>query len=615
MAAPHVVRANPRPLEPERRLAALARARGPLRRVIAALAGRLVTRRGWERLGYARLADYARERLGLSARSLQDLARVDRQLAALPGLEATLMSGRLPWSKVRLLARFTTAADEEYWIAHAVHRSVRVLEREVRAVDRGSREGGGLSTDEDASDTEPVRAVRIRAPAALCFKWMRTREYAAKVAGERIAPSAALEMVAAEALSALPVPLAGAAADPSSGTSWRDATAAEAGTHPREPASPGGAEVMANVCAAQGRETGAERVELPPFLRPLLRNLDAADPFDLDLRLRRAVRLEQRLDAEIAPLLRYVSASEYPWRTRYQTLAIFARECLGMSPRKARALLRLERVGDRCPELRAAYRDGVLSWVQAQLLAPLLLGAAEGDWRRRWVDWAQGVTVRRLEENIDRALLWRETDPRAWEACREEPERAAGAPGEPLAERPHGERQTCAQPTEPRGHASIRVSGPHDVARLFQAVLCTVRRAIEQETGRLPSEAEGFETMIDHALRTWGVDDLWLRQRLRRSMGKKYAIFERDDWRCTVPGCTSRRNLQAHHVVFRSAGGSDALENQTTLCAHHHHRGVHAGTVRILGTAPGALRFELGTRAGRPPLVRYGSGDRVAATG
>jgi hypothetical protein len=343
-----------------------------------------------------------------------------------------------------------------------------------------------------------------------------------------------------------------------------------------------------------------------------------ADPFELDARLRRAVRLEQRLDAQIAPLLRHVIASEYEWRGRYRTLASLARDCLGMSPRKARALLQLERAGDLCPELRAAYRDGAISWVQARLLAPLLLGDAEGDWRRTWVDWAQGVTVRLLEEAVDRALLWREADPPAWEACREEPDRAASTLRDPghgrrESELASAERKTCAQPTDPLARVSLRITAPLDVARLFNAVLSTLRRAMERETGRLPTEAEGFETMIDHALHTWGVDDPWLRQRLRRSMGNKYAVFERDGWRCTVPGCTSRRNLHAHHIVFRSAGGSDALENQTTLCAHHHQRGVHAGYVRIGGRAPGTLCFELGTRAGGPPLVVYRSGDRVAA--
>jgi hypothetical protein len=62
-------------------------------------------------------------------------------------------------------------------------------------------------------------------------------------------------------------------------------------------------------------------------------------------------------------------------------------------------------------------------------------------------------------------------------------------------------------------------------------------------------------------------------------------------------------------VVFRSAGGSDALTNRTTLCAWHHLRGVHAGVIDCTGRAPDALVFELGLRAGRPPLARYRSGD------
>jgi hypothetical protein len=85
-----------------------------------------------------------------------------------------------------------------------------------------------------------------------------------------------------------------------------------------------------------------------------------------------------------------------------------------------------------------------------------------------------------------------------------------------------------------------------------------------------------------------------------------------DGWRCAVPACSSHANLHAHHVVFRSAGGSDASSNLITLCAWHHQRGVHGGLVRIQGRAPDRLRFELGVRSGRPPLAVYLSGDRVA---
>ena len=40
---------------------ALARAQAPLRRAVVAVTGQLVDTRGWERLGFARLRDYATE--------------------------------------------------------------------------------------------------------------------------------------------------------------------------------------------------------------------------------------------------------------------------------------------------------------------------------------------------------------------------------------------------------------------------------------------------------------------------------------------------------------------------------------------------------------------------
>jgi hypothetical protein len=103
----------------------------------------------------------------------------------------------------------------------------------------------------------------------------------------------------------------------------------------------------------------------------------------------------------------------------------------------------------------------------------------------------------------------------------------------------------------------------------------------------------GLETVVDHAIATW--------LRVGRRFGD-YADFERDGWRCTVPACTARRNLQSHHIVFLSAGGPDASWNRTTLCAWHHQRGVHGGLVGIRGRAPDRLEFVLG-------VGRFGSGD------
>jgi 5-methylcytosine-specific restriction endonuclease McrA len=45
-------------------------------------------------------------------------------------------------------------------------------------------------------------------------------------------------------------------------------------------------------------------------------------------------------------------------------------------------------------------------------------------------------------------------------------------------------------------------------------------------------------------------------------------VLDRDGWRCQF--CGSSKDLQAHHVAYRSQLGDDALENLITLCATCH---------------------------------------------
>ncbi len=114
--------------------------------------------------------------------------------------------------------------------------------------------------------------------------------------------------------------------------------------------------------------------------------------------------------------------------------------------------------------------------------------------------------------------------------------------------------------------------------------------------------------MLEHAFESWTTD---LGDKRTRAA---HRVFDRDGWRCTVPGCSSHRELHDHHIRFRSAGGSDDESNRTTLCAWHHLRGVHAGParLRLRGNAPRRLSFELGLRRGAPPLLRYGANDRLS---
>ena len=92
--------------------------------------------------------------------------------------------------------------------------------------------------------------------------------------------------------------------------------------------------------------------------------------------------------------------------------------------------------------------------------------------------------------------------------------------------------------------------------------------------------------MAAHFVETWGAV-------LKARPTPQRRAVERDGGLCQVPGC-SRAAAHAHHVRFRSAGGTDEAGNLVALCAAHHLHGVHRGWVRVRGRAPDALVWELG---------------------
>lgn len=654
-------------------LRTLARARGPARRLLAALAARMVAIRGWERIGYARLGDYARERLGLAARSIHDLAHVHDALGTLPAAEAAMVEGRLTWTKVRLLARAASAGDEAVWVAFAERTTAAALAHEVRKADRaclertgvagaagrGSRRVLALETDEDGSEVVASENVIVRCTRRVQAKWYHTRTLARRVAGAPIPAWQCLESVAAEVISGFPLDAEAAGAlalveprEPSLriGGDGRAANGCEAASVEARRASEVSAREPANRCArtdlaeAAGgvpldgglrgieRDGGLTPADLPPELAGSAREIGLADAFDLDARLRAVVAFEQGLEMRMGPLLLCVLTEKLYRKSGAMSFEAWAREQLGLSPRRARSLVRIERAARDCPALATAYRNARLSWVQANALVPVVQRSPDETTATAWADFAQRVTTRRLLGAVDAALS---LSGAAGPPPLESESAAAGARvdgwkengSESPATRGATDRQTCAKSTHAakrysphsaptvlsleeainapalwtdREDSRVMVGAPIDVARLFRATLASLRRRIERRTGRLPTQGEALEAMLDHVAAAWAPG---------RRHARELAVLGRDGWRCTVPGCSSLRNLHDHHIVYRSHSGSDALSNRTTLCAWHHLRAVHRGLVRCSGSAPGALRFELGLRTGRAPLAAYGSGD------
>ncbi len=182
-------------------LSTLCREAGPLRAVLAHLAHRLDVLRAWERLGFARLSDYASERLGLSGRTVRSLAEVGACLRTHPSLEHALVSGTLGWTKVRLLARLSGSSMPD-WIAYARKVTASELSRSVRAVDRGSVEDGAEGLDPSGAQS---RLFEVRCTPEVRWKWGAMKTAASRVAGRAVHVSEAAELVAAEVLSAFPL--------------------------------------------------------------------------------------------------------------------------------------------------------------------------------------------------------------------------------------------------------------------------------------------------------------------------------------------------------------------------------------------------------------------------
>ena len=86
-------------------------------------------------------------------------------------------------------------------------------------------------------------------------------------------------------------------------------------------------------------------------------------------------------------------------------------------------------------------------------------------------------------------------------------------------------------------------------------------------------------------------------------------IYVRDRYRCRSPVC-NRQDITPHHLVFRSAGGSDEASNVATVCSWCHLLGIHGARIRAQGTAE-LIHWELGA-PGHPCLVVHGR-QRLAA--
>jgi hypothetical protein len=565
------------------RLRALAAARAAARPVLGALAAEVVDKKLSDALGYRSLGDWCRERLGLGSRALRDWARVARALRELPLLQEALRRGEVSWSVADRVVGLVTPETEAACLETVRGRTVRAVEAIVRAVRRAEAEAVESASAKAGLEVgEPVEARGASAAAA---------EAGGEAGPGAEARGAAAGLEAAEAEAAegeeerVTVRLA---CTPKLAGFWSVAV-----EFARRMA---GEELPVWACAERIAAEAASAIgaaDPDPSLASSLEELGgtgasaepggAASPERSE---RRGEPPEHGLRERAFPGLRWSSfAGRIP-----QEIEALVRELPACPPREIERRLRaaiaflqgvdfetgrilrqmrergllaeigfesLERYARERLDLSPRTARRLVALSRAEHRAPAVATAFQAGELPAF--HAQAVAS---VADLDSARAWVERA-RAVTLRRLEDE---------LAFRPRRE---------------IVFHAPPEVARFFLSMLV---------------RAGSLERLLAHAIRTWVEQGEHF---------EDYADFERDGFRCTVPGCTGRRNLHSHHIRFKGVGGPDVPENRTTLCACHHERALHAqGSVRgallrIRGRAPHGLRFELGHDRGE----RFVSGD------
>jgi hypothetical protein len=615
----------------DRHLRRLARMRNPVDLRIGRLLAHFDQMSGCVALGFARLADYAAERLGLPARRARDLVTLARGLALLPRLTAAFETGEISRSQARLLLRVATPDTEPEWLLRARSLSVRLLDREVRA----ALADIALSVDTTASiedDEAPVGEwVDLPVPPRMRPIWDRALELARRSSGAPDPVWSCAEIIAADFLAGVPdlASLLAREVDARDSPIYDSADSADHGAVDHVDGAPVAAhsatdhddtDLFEEVIRSLEADSGARRWDLTIVgLRVVLPESAELHPDDppraIDRRLRELVSLRQNIAWHQGRLLRVFVGRRLYRELGFLSFSRYCRERAGLGVRRAWDLITLERRLWLLPRIADAYRSGRLSWVRAAAIARVATEKTED----AWLHLALSVTVRRLEEEV--ALVQQDDGPPSYGLA---PPLGLDAEGRVQLSAPNARNNptVCAQSgarTEPGARAGetgdqggvqtsastdgwsrLRFWAPHDIGALWHKAM-RVARALLESDGPPDAPAADWqcvERILSSFLESWSVraDPAWLRH---------HRIFERDAWRCRVPGCSSRRNLQVHHVVFRSHGGGDEDANLAVLCAAHHLQGIHRGRLRCHPLPDGLLAWEFAPDSREGPLVRF----------
>jgi len=242
------------------------------------------------------------------------------------------------------------------------------------------------------------------------------------------------------------------------------------------------------------------------------------------------------------------------------------------------------------PQLKAVVESGELGYTVARLIAPIADPGTEGG----WVGFAKGNSRRRLEQEVKRAkqeLKEKKTRQRPLLPAPKPTCTAVAKPVRVALEMSPTQFARYEQLWE-----KIRKEGgvPGDRVEALLAVMASfgtsprgdvaaapvqihVHRCPDCEQATVPTskgELVLSEPEREHAECDCQVQKPGARNTASIPPARRREVLARYRHRCQRPGCRHTQYLEVHHVVPRSRGGSNDLENLTCLCSACH-RLVH----------------------------------------
>jgi hypothetical protein len=346
-------------------LARVARGRGALDVAVGARLGELSVGDRVLRLGYASVADYAREVLGIAGRTATGMARLARELQRLPLLAAAVRSGEVSVRKAEVVVGVAVATDEAAWVDLARRSTVRELQAAAGAGPGAEEWWERLTLDV----SEPTRA-----------RLDEAMELAGRVLGPTSQRWERLESICQEWLGAHE----GHGADEpvSDGASIEELKAAFEEETQRWEALDAVEAVAAPVLATEGK----------PGVGPAW-----DDPRDLDDALRELAGMRRGWDELVGHLALLMRALALWRRLGFATFDHYCAERLGLSGRGVEQRAWLERRLHELPGLRGALREGRLSYEQARIVA----GVATPGTVAHWVARAASMTCIALRREVE----------------------------------------------------------------------------------------------------------------------------------------------------------------------------------------------------------------------